>query len=134
MYHHFCSCNDTVCVITLNVSSMYLIQRGVFPHPRHQKLAIAKTLLHRLDTHISDDDEKCKQRSLVSNTLALNGLPRKVTVFRNNVPQTPSPRNYIRGVSNKIQRILNKVGTKVAMRPLLTIGKNLLLAKMRFLV
>ena len=69
----------------------------------------------------------------IENTLLLNGFPRKYARSQqlHNNPSPPTQYEsftslpYIRGVSDKIQRILNQIGIKVAMKPYLTISKYL---------
>ena len=102
-------------------------------HPKHQKLTVAKTFYNRIDTHISDNSERLQHSKDIKNTLLLNGFPRKYARLqppRDNSSPQPEYESftclpYIRGVSDKIQRILNKIGIKVAMKPYLTIGKYL---------
>ena len=42
-------------------------------HPIHQKLAVSRSLYNRLDTHVSNPDNRRLQCSLIKNTLPLNG-------------------------------------------------------------
>ena len=41
-------------------------------HPRHHKLAVAKSLFNRVDTHISHASDKPIQRKKVKEVLSLN--------------------------------------------------------------
>ena len=74
------------------------------------------------------------QSSHVKQTLALNGCPRKYLCGQRKITdRSLSTRSfeyftlipYIQGVSDKIQRVLNEVGVKVAMKPYLTKRKLL---------
>ena len=105
-------------------------------HSIHQKLAVSRSLYNRLDTHVSNPDGRRLQCSLIKNTLALNGFPMKHCNYQSIDANKPIPISqppaksfttlpYIKGVSDKIKRVLNGVGVKVALKPLLTIGKFL---------
>ena len=74
------------------------------------------------------------QSSHVKQTLALNGYPRKYFCGQRKTTDRSLPIrsfesftwiSYIQGVSDKILRVLNEVGVKVAMKPHLTIRKLL---------
>ena len=74
------------------------------------------------------------QSSHVKQTLALNGYPRKYFRGQRKITNRFLPTRsfesytsipYIQGVSDKIQRVLNEVGVKVAMKPHLTTRKLL---------
>ena len=103
-------------------------------HPRHHKLSVARSLHSRLNTHITDHTDYCVRSSHVKQTLALNGYPRKYFCGQRKTTDRSLPTRsfesftsmpYIQGVSDKIQRVLNKVGVKVAVKPHLTIRKLL---------
>ena len=107
-------------------------------HPRHHKLSIARSLHSRLNTHITDHTNYRVQSSHVKQTLALNGYPRKYFCGQRKTTDRSLPTRsfesftlipYIQGVSDKIQRVLNEVGVKDAMKPHLTIRKLLLFLK-----
>ena len=67
--------------------------------------------------------------------MTLNGYPTKFSRYKKACKHTsPDSQHsfsafttlpYIQGVSDKIQRVLNSVGVKVALKPLLTIGRYL---------
>ena len=69
----------------------------------------------------------------MQHTLTLNGFPRKFSCLAlKGKPRRPinsfqsfTCLPYIHGTTDKIQRVLNDVGVKVAMRPFVTIGKSL---------
>ena len=74
------------------------------------------------------------QSSHVKQTLALNGYPRKYFCGQRKTTYRSLPSRsfksftsipYIQGISDKIRRVLNEVGVKVAMKPHLTIRKLL---------
>ena len=78
------------------------------------------------------------QSSHVKQTLALNGYSRKYFCGLRKITDRSLPTQsfksftsipYIQGVSNKIQRVVNEVGVKVAMKPHLTLRKLLLSLK-----
>ena len=107
-----------------------------FHHLIHQKLAVARSLYNRLETHVSNPDDRSLQCNLIKKALTLNGFSsRHCSYQRINtnkpilVSQSPaksfttSP--YIKGVSEKIKRTLNAIEAKVAPKPLITIGKLL---------
>ena len=104
-------------------------------HPRHHKIAVAKSLFNRVDTHISNVTDKHIQRGEIKEVLTLNGFPTKFSRYKKACKHTsPDSQHsfsafttlpYIQGVSDKIQRVLNSVGVKVALKPLLTIGRYL---------
>ena len=50
-------------------------------HPKHQKLTVTKTLLNRVETHISHTDKNQKSGELrnIRSTLQLNGFPTRAT-------------------------------------------------------
>ena len=48
-------------------------------HPKHQKLTVAKTLLSRVNTHITDKTQKHGELQNICNTLRLNGFPTRTT-------------------------------------------------------
>ena len=104
-------------------------------HPRHHKIAVAKSLFNRVDTHINNVTDKHIQRREIKEVLTLNGFPTKFSRYKKACKHTsPDSQHsfsafttlpYIQGVSDKIQRVLNSVGVKVALKPLLTIGRYL---------
>ena len=103
-------------------------------HPRYHKLSVARSLHSRLNTHITNHTDYCVQSSHFKQTLALNGYPRKYFCGQRKTTDRALPTRsfesftsipYIQGVSDKIQRVLNEVGVKVAMKPHLTIRKLL---------
>ena len=48
-------------------------------HPKHQKLTVAKTLLSRINTHITDKTQKHSELQNIRNALRLNGFPTRTT-------------------------------------------------------
>ena len=101
-------------------------------HPKHQKLTVAKTLFSRVNTHITDKTQKHSELQNIRNTLRLNGFPTRTTFLTSSRQQSHNTQYnhftsipYIQGTSEKVRRILNKAGVKVAMRPVRTIGQIL---------
>ena len=48
-------------------------------HPKHQKLTVAKTLLSRENTHITDKTQKHSELQNIRSTLRLNGFPTRTS-------------------------------------------------------
>ena len=101
-------------------------------HPKHQKLTVAKTLLSRVNTHITDKTQKHSELQNIRNILRLNGFPTRTTFLTSSRQQSHNTQYnhftsipYIQGTSEKVRRILNGAGIKVAMRPVRTIGQIL---------
>ena len=101
-------------------------------HPKHQKLTVAKTLLNRVNTHITDNTQKHSELQNIRSTLRLNGFPTRTTFLTSRQPRSQNTQYnhftsipYIQGTSEKIRRVLNEAGVKVAMKPIHTIGRIL---------
>ena len=103
-------------------------------HPLHQKLAVARTLYHRINSHIHKSSERKSHLDLTKKTLTLNNFPARFTHFFS-MSKTDKPAStqwtffgfttlpFIKGVSNKIKPILFKTSVEVAFKPFLTIGR-----------
>ena len=48
-------------------------------HPLHQKLAVARSLYHRIDSHIKKSSEHKSHLDLTKKNLTLNGFPARFT-------------------------------------------------------
>ena len=101
-------------------------------HTKHRKLTVAKTLLSRVNTHITDKTQKDSELQNIRNTLRLNGFPTRTTFLTSCRQQSQNPQYnhftsipYIQGTSEKVRRILNEAGVKAAMRAVRTIGQVL---------
>ena len=46
-------------------------------HFQHRKFAVAKTLHNRIDTHVTNSDDKATLHKQMQHTLMLNGFPRR---------------------------------------------------------
>ena len=97
-------------------------------HPKHQKLTVAKTLLSRVNTHITDNTQKHSELQNIRSTLRLNGFPTRTTFLTSRQPRSQNTQYnhftsipYIQGTSEKIRRVLNEAGVK----PIHTIGRIL---------
>ena len=101
-------------------------------HPKHQKLTVTKTLLNRVETHISHTDENQKSGELrnIRSTLQLNGFPTRATFLSRKYKRSQTHNSlfkqftsipYVQGTSQRIRRVLNEAGVGVAMRPVKTI-------------
>ena len=93
---------------------------------------ITHTLHHRISSHITDPTEVQKARKDVCLTFQANGFPYKHTHSPKPKPLQDSPTftgytslSYIQGTTKKIRRVLSKVGVKVAMKPVCTIGHSI---------
>ena len=94
---------------------------------------VAKTLHNRINTHVTNNDDKATLHKQMQHSLTLNGFsckfsclalkekPRRPTKSFKSFTSLP----YIHGTTDKIQRVLNDVGVRVAMKPFVTIGKSL---------
>ena len=105
-------------------------------HPLHHKSAVARTLHHRIDSHIQKPSERKSHFDLTKKTLTLNGFPARFThPFSESKTDKPASTQltfsgfttlpYIKGVSDKIKRILLETGVQVAFKLFLTIGRFL---------
>ena len=105
-------------------------------HPLHHKLAVSRTLHYRIDSHIQKPSERKSHFDLTKKTLILNGFPARFThPFSKSKTDKPASTQltfsgfttlpYIKGVSDKIKRILLETGVQVAFKPFLTIGRSL---------
>ena len=101
-------------------------------HSKHHKFAVVKILHNRIDTHVTNSDDKATLHKQIQHTLSLNGFPRRFSCLAlKEKPRRPTDSvkfftclPYIHGTTDKIQRVLNDVGVKVATRPFVTIGKS----------
>ena len=86
-----------------------------------------------MDTHISNVTDKCIQCREIKEVFCLNGFPTKFSHYKKACKHTsPDSQHFfsafttlpynIQRVSDKIQRVLNSVGVKVALKRFLTIG------------
>ena len=83
--------------------------------------------------HVTKNNDKATLHKQIQHTLTLNGFPRKFSCLAlKEKPRRPTKSfksftslPYIHGTTNKIQRVLNDVGVRVAMKPFVTIGKFL---------
>ena len=105
-------------------------------HPLHQKLAVARTLYHRIDSQNQKSSERKSHLDLTKKTLTLNGFPARFT-HPFSMSKTDKPAStqltfsgfttltYIKGVSDYIKQILLETGVKVVFKPFLAIGRFL---------
>ena len=66
--------------------------------PKHQKLTVAKTLLSRVNTHITDNTQKHSELQNISSTLRLNGFPTRTTFLTSRQPRSQNTQ-YIHFIS-----------------------------------
>ena len=79
-------------------------------HPKHQKLTVAKTLLSRVNTHITDNIQKHSELQNIRRTLRLNGFPTRTTFLTSRQPRSQNTQNnhftsipYIQSTSKKTE-------------------------------
>ena len=102
-------------------------------HPQHQKLAVTKTLHDRDNTHNTIPADARHETTHVLSVLQLNGFPLRHSYPIPKVKQQNTTQHlthftsipYAQGTSERIGRILNEAGVKVAMKPVKTIGNIL---------
>ena len=101
-------------------------------HRKHQKHTVAKTLLSRVNTHITDNTQKHSELQNLRSALRLNGFPTRTTFLTSRQPRSQNRQcnhftsiPYIQGTSEKVRRVLNEAGVKVAMKFVHTIGRIL---------
>ena len=101
-------------------------------HPKHQKLTVAKTLLSRVNTHITDTTQKHSELQNIRSTLRLNGFPTRTTFLTSRQLRSQNTQDnhftsipYIQGTSEKIKSVLNEAGVKVAIKPIHSIDRIL---------
>ena len=102
-------------------------------HPQHQKLAVTKTLHDRANTRNTIPADARHQATHVLSVLQLDGFPLRHFYPISKVKQQNTTQHlkiftsmpYVQGTSERIGRILNEAGVKVAMKPLKTIGNIL---------
>ena len=102
-------------------------------HPQHQKLAVTKTLHDRVNRHNTIPADARHETTHVLSVLQLNGFPLRHSYPIPKVKQRNTAQHlkhftsipYVQGTSERIGRILNEAGVKVAMKPVKTIGNNL---------
>ena len=79
-------------------------------HPKHQKLTFAKTLLSRINTHITDNTQKYSELQNIRSTLRLNGFPTRTTFLTFRQPRSQNTQYnhftsipYRQGTSKKLE-------------------------------
>ena len=104
---------------------------------RHITPNIRSSLLPKLysaglNTHITDNTQKHSELQNIRSTLRLNGFPTRTTFLTSRQPRSQNTQYnhftsipYIQGTSEKIRRVLNEAGVKVAMKLIHTIGQIL---------
>ena len=117
-------------------------------HPLHQKLGVIRTLLHRVDSIITDEDDKEKERKQVSEALMRCGYPawaiervkRDMTTPKEQTTNTDSDTKqtrsrgtvvvpYIKDLSETLARVLKGYGVQVCIKPTQTLRANLVAPK-----
>ena len=95
-------------------------------------LTVAKTLLNRINTHITGNTQKRSELQNIRSILRLNGFPTRTTFLTSRQPRSQNTQYnhftsipYIQGTSEKVRRVLNEAGVKVAMKPAHSIGRIL---------
>jgi hypothetical protein len=93
-------------------------------HPVSHKRSVAKTLLQRAESLLSNSDSQANEREYVLNVLWENDYPKR---FLNDCLRSPVCRNQNNSeddtsVTEPIKRILSNCNIKVALKPYLTLG------------
>ena len=93
---------------------------------------VAKTLLTRVNAHITDKIQKHSELQNIRNTLRLNKFPTRTTFLTSSRQQSQNTQYnhfasipYIQITLEKVRRILNEAEVKVAVRPVRTTGQIL---------
>ena len=80
-------------------------------YPKHQKLTVAKTLLSRVNTHITDKTQKHSKLQNIRNTLRFNEFPTRTTFLTSSRQQSHNTQYnhftsipYIQGTSEKVKK------------------------------
>ena len=108
-------------------------------HPTHQKLGVVRTLMGRIDTIVTEEDDKIKEEQHIKTALKRCGYPSwalkkpPVTSKDPAVPKKTSTEKfrgqvvlpYVAGVTERVSRAMKKYGVSSAMRPHTTM-RNLL--------
>ena len=101
-------------------------------HPKYQKFTVAKTLINRANTFVSNKNHLHGELLNIRSTLRHNRFPARATYFSSHHNQTNARQStqsastpFVSGISEKIRRVLNQAGVGVAMRPIRTIGQVL---------
>ena len=108
-------------------------------HPKHQKLGVVRTLMHRCETITSEEGDKKEEVEHLREALRVCGYPswalnkvtdsckkkknKKKTNDRNYRSQVVIP--YVEGVSERVHRVLKKYGVATAMLPHTTLRRLL---------
>ena len=113
-------------------------------HPLYHKKSVVKTLLHRADTLISNEEDWQEEIKQVRTALQLNGHPNWVLNSSNNQnhQQNRDPANsssktrsyavqlpYVKGLTEALRRIYKQYGVSSYVRPSNTLRQQLGLAK-----
>ena len=106
-------------------------------HPLQHKQSVARTLLHRAEKYITDDEDCMDEINHVRNALRVNGYedwiynqhPHHKPYERQNGPTVAIP--YIKGLSEKLRRTYKSHGVNSYMKPFNTIRNQLVKPKDR---
>ena len=102
-------------------------------HPKHQKLGVVRTLMHRCESITSEEGDKKEEVEHLRGALRVCGYPswalnkkKKNKIKTNDInyrSQVVIP--YVEGVSEKVHRVLKKYGVATAIRPHTTLRRLL---------
>ena len=96
-------------------------------HPKQLKLAVAKTLLSKVNTHITDKTQKHSELQNICRTFQLIGFLTRTTFLTSKF--TMLTFHCIQGTLEKVRKVLSKADVKIALKPFHTIDGSLLLSK-----
>ena len=86
-------------------------------HLKHHEFAVTKTLHNRINTHVTNSNDKATLHKQLQHTLMLNGFPHRFSCLALKKKKPLRPTNsfksftclpYIHGTTDKIQRVLNQ--------------------------
>ena len=115
-------------------------------HPLDHKRSVVRTLLNRVNTHVSDPQDRAKEKKHVQQALSANGYKDWALKIPNRVkeeqkkekpPSQSEPKNsrpliglpYIRGLSEELQRIFKDHGVSTFHKPVNTLRSLLVRPK-----
>ena len=98
-------------------------------HPPQHKAAVVRTLLHRADSLLSNEQHRSKEHDHVRTALSVNGYPSQFirkhsrgtnvnnTIEQENDVQGFASLPYVQGTTERIQRVLSQYNIRSSVRP-----------------
>lgn len=103
-------------------------------HPPQHKAAVVRTLLHRADSLLSDEEHRAAEHQHIKSALKANGYPKRFIQNHSTRKQQKQQEEetigfatmpYVQGVTERIQRVLGQYNIKSCVRPLRTLKQIL---------